>query len=423
LSAADFTLRLGFPTVDSTLGAVAFVSVFNSFVFDYVTRQKLGGVNLSDYIVKQLPMPPPGIFRKTVDFTQVDLSKWLRPRVLELCYTAWTLQAFAQDCGWLGPPFRWDEQRRFLLRCELDAAFFHLYLGPENEWSQQPGALTQRFPTPRDAVSYIMDTFPIVKRKDEAKFDGDYRTKRVILEIYDEMAQAMATGQPYQTRLKPPPADPTWCHPKKKLGILAFGSLINDPGDEIRSKIIMRIKTKTPFGVEFGRYSGKTRGGAPTLVKHEAGAPVSAEILVLDDSVSIEEATDMLWNRERHKIGSDEKYVRGNSKDSVLVEPYTESPSVTSVLYTDFHPEGKIADPTAAELAQRAIESVSKAEAGMDGISYLMNAMAAGTRTPLTQAYHDEILRQTETNSLREAHERLTTHRLLQATTEQSRLE
>jgi hypothetical protein len=48
-----------------------------------------------------------------------------------------------------------------------------------------------------------MDTFPIVKRKDEAKY-GDYRTKRVILEIYDAMADAIRTGHTYQTRLDPP---------------------------------------------------------------------------------------------------------------------------------------------------------------------------------------------------------------------------
>jgi hypothetical protein len=40
-----------------------------------------------------------------------------------------------------------------------------------------------------------MDTFPIVRRRDEAKFDGDYRTRRVILDIYDAMQQA-ATGKP-----------------------------------------------------------------------------------------------------------------------------------------------------------------------------------------------------------------------------------
>ena len=61
----------------------------------------------------------------------------------------------------------------------------------------------------------MLDTFPIVKRKDEEKYDGDYRTKRVILEIYDAMQEAMRSGVPYQTRLHPPPADPACCHPPR----------------------------------------------------------------------------------------------------------------------------------------------------------------------------------------------------------------
>lgn len=56
-----------------------------------------------------------------------------------------------------------------------------------------------------------MDTFPIVKRKDEKEHD-EYRTKRVILEIYDEMKRAMEAGDAYQTRLDPPPADPSVAH-------------------------------------------------------------------------------------------------------------------------------------------------------------------------------------------------------------------
>lgn len=59
-----------------------------------------------------------------------------------------------------------------------------------------------------------MDTFPIVKRKDEEKY-GEYRTKRVILEIYDKMAEAMRTGNQYKTRLDPPPADLRCCHPPR----------------------------------------------------------------------------------------------------------------------------------------------------------------------------------------------------------------
>ena len=61
-----------------------------------------------------------------------------------------------------------------------------------------------------------MDTFPIVRRRDEEKYDGDYRTKRVILEFYDAIHESMHTGKSYQTRLDPPPADPRCRHPNRK---------------------------------------------------------------------------------------------------------------------------------------------------------------------------------------------------------------
>jgi hypothetical protein len=57
----------------------------------------------------------------------------------------------------------------------------------------------------RDDVDYILETFPIVKRKDE-QAHGEYRTKRVIPDIYDATQQAMETGTSYHTRLDPPPA-------------------------------------------------------------------------------------------------------------------------------------------------------------------------------------------------------------------------
>ena len=52
-------------------------------------------------------------------------------------------------------------------------------------------------------MGYILETFPIVKRKDE-QAHGAYRTKRVILDIYDAMQQAMETGTVYHTRLDLP---------------------------------------------------------------------------------------------------------------------------------------------------------------------------------------------------------------------------
>ena len=66
----------------------------------------------------------------------------------------------------------------------------------------------------RDDVDYIMETFPIVKKKDVAAH-GSYRTKEKILEVYDSMQSAMDTGQPYQTVLDPPPADPRVAHPPR----------------------------------------------------------------------------------------------------------------------------------------------------------------------------------------------------------------
>ncbi|MBE9009714.1 N-6 DNA methylase [Pseudanabaenaceae cyanobacterium LEGE 13415] len=184
-----------------------FLACVNSFIFDYVTRQNMGGTSLSYFILKQLPIIPPATYKELCQWSESQtLETWLSSRVLELTYIAWDLQSFAQDCGYDGAPFRWDENRRFLLRCELDAAYFHLY-GID-----------------RDDVDYIMETFPIVKRKDEKAY-GHYRTKDQILEIYDAMAEAMKeqrsasadiSSRSYQTLLDPPPAHPSVAHPEER---------------------------------------------------------------------------------------------------------------------------------------------------------------------------------------------------------------
>jgi hypothetical protein len=170
------------------------VANLSSFIFDYVARQKIGGVSLSMFIMRQLPFLPAQLFEERYQWSSPRrVRDWIRFRVLELIYTSWDLKFFANDLGWDAQPFKWNEDRRFLIRCELDAAFFHLY------------------GVSREDADYILDTFPIVKRKDEARF-GEYRTKRVILEIYDEMERAKQTGVPYRTRLDPPPGDPRAAH-------------------------------------------------------------------------------------------------------------------------------------------------------------------------------------------------------------------
>ena len=186
------------------------------------------------------------------------------------------------------------------------------------------------------------------------------------------------------------------------VGILAYGSLIQDPGVEIEPAIVRRIATVTPFPVEYARLSG-SRGGGPTVVPHAVGQPVRAEVLVLNKSVSLAEATDMLWRREVRQEGSRKRYRRGTSPNSVLVEDWPGYEAVSNVLYTDFLSDGKVTNPTAATLARAAVSSVAKADAGKDGISYLMQLKASGVETRLTAEYCAEILRLTGARNLDEA--------------------
>ncbi len=223
---------------------------------------------------------------------------------------------------------------------------------------------------------------------------------------YDAMAEAIRTGVPYQTRLDPPPADPRCCHPKRKIGILAYGSLKNEPG-RISPHIAMRIKTHTPFPVEYGRLS-QSRGGAPTVVPDGKGGKVEAEIFVLPDDMTFDQARDLLWLRERQKEDSKQTYTEGTGPNQVLVRRWNkesewgECPWVETVLYTDFNPSGK-KTLSAEELAKAAIASVRKTNEGKDGISYLQNNIANRIKTPLTRDYKAQILEQTGTQSLKQA--------------------
>jgi hypothetical protein len=50
----------------------------------------------------------------------------------------------------------------------------------------------------------VLDSFFVV-RKYEERDHGEFRTKRLVLELYDAMAEAAQSGKPYRTVLDPPP--------------------------------------------------------------------------------------------------------------------------------------------------------------------------------------------------------------------------
>jgi hypothetical protein len=132
------------------------VATWSSFIFDYVARQKIAGTSMAFFVLKQLPMLPPSAYQSPAPWLgQAAPAEWIRQRVLELTFTAWDMQAFAQDLGDEKPPFRWNEERRSAMRAELDAAFFHLY-GVD-----------------RDDLGYIMDSFRAFQRSDRGGLRRD----------------------------------------------------------------------------------------------------------------------------------------------------------------------------------------------------------------------------------------------------------
>jgi hypothetical protein len=176
-------------------------------------------------VLKQLPVLPPSAF------TPEDIA-YIVPRVVELVYTAWDIRAFAEEVwaesdsalrahmvdAWRAnmtaaglpgetlaappaddtpavarhlaevpstlrspfavSPFIWHEERRALIRAELDARIARLY------------GLT------RDELRYILDpadiygpefpgeTFRVLKEKEQRMY-GEYRTRRLVLAAWD----------------------------------------------------------------------------------------------------------------------------------------------------------------------------------------------------------------------------------------------
>lgn len=198
---------------------LVFKSLISSLTLDFVSRQKVGGTHLTYNYFKQLPLL---VFTSISKIMKLDIV----PISFELIYSSWDIKAFSDELwdeadpdlrkaiqsqweenqtetgghGWdlpewkdaypeiawdkeKGcplPPFKWDEDRRARLKADLDAYFALLY-GLE-----------------KDELRYILDpqdvygkdfpgeTFRVLKEKDIRKY-GEYRTRRLVLEVYDRL--------------------------------------------------------------------------------------------------------------------------------------------------------------------------------------------------------------------------------------------
>ncbi len=190
------------------------LSLCNSFTFDFLARQKVAGISLNFFYVKQFPIIP-------IELIITSILDRIIIIAFELVFTAWDLLPLANQIwntvssdiqsqikrqwvenadktnggnkgaqrpewceevqdGFPYPPFKWDDDRRALLRAELDAYFAKLY------------GLS------RDELRYILDpqevygedfpgeTFRVLKEKEIRKF-GEYRSRRLVLEAWDRL--------------------------------------------------------------------------------------------------------------------------------------------------------------------------------------------------------------------------------------------
>jgi len=183
--------------------AACLIANLNSLVLDYIARQKINGLHLKKYSIYQLPIFPPEKYHK-------DSIIFISSRVLELIYTANDIKSFAEDLGYYGEPFSWNEARRAVIQSELDAYYAKLYGLNRDE--------LRYILDPQDVYGpdYPGETFRVLKDKETRQY-GEYRTRRLVLEAWDRLegvevgnpngysAKSAAVSQKQETILVPQP--------------------------------------------------------------------------------------------------------------------------------------------------------------------------------------------------------------------------
>jgi hypothetical protein len=141
----------------------------NSIAYDFIARQKVGGLHLNFFIVEQIPTLPPDAYDEKCPWDKKQtLENYVADRVLKLTCTADDMRPLAAAGGFKPGIWKWKETERTQLRAELDAAYFHLYQ------------------LSREEVEYILTTFQAIAKEDE-KTNGNGLTRQLILDAYDQL--------------------------------------------------------------------------------------------------------------------------------------------------------------------------------------------------------------------------------------------
>lgn len=170
--------------IDNVIHSALVQGMFSSLTFDYISKQKMGGSNMSNFITKQLPVLPPEQIPSAIQWEIVK-------RVAELCYFNHDLDGWAEEL-WeemskeqraelpqLGnrQPWIFNPERRARLQADLDAIFAHLYgLSTED---------LRYILDPEDVCGEgcINETFRVLKDNEIRQY-GEFRTKRLVLDAW-----------------------------------------------------------------------------------------------------------------------------------------------------------------------------------------------------------------------------------------------
>jgi hypothetical protein len=200
VSGCGDTFLLAFPSVKQKLAGALLTANWSALVQDYTARQKVSGLHLKYNVFKQFPILPPSAY------SEADIA-FIVPKVLELTYTSHSMAPFARDLGYDGPSFAWDEDRRALLRADLDAWYAKAYGLSRDE--------LRYVLDPKEVMGadYPSETFRVLQKNEIAKY-GEYRTARLVLAAYDRLFASAI--EPVATPIRIDPnslPDNAWARP------------------------------------------------------------------------------------------------------------------------------------------------------------------------------------------------------------------
>jgi len=135
----------------------------NAFAYDYICRQKIGGVNLSYFIINQIPTFHPDFYKQKCPWNKKQtLEKWISDRVLKLTCTSNDMIPLAKAASLKPLVHKWNPEERLDLQAQFDAAFFILY------------GIKQ------DDVEYILSTFSGIRKEPESMFNTSNTLDRIL---------------------------------------------------------------------------------------------------------------------------------------------------------------------------------------------------------------------------------------------------